>query len=339
VALLFEEARLTRDAMRYGFAVGKVKVLESRALDRAALERLLDARTFADQKRLLADTPYGRYLEPTRTADEVEQALDEALDDAYGFLRQAALPEPVARFFRVRHDFANLKAALKALALDVPANDLLVGHGSVEPEAFLGDLAALPDPLGTTARGILRVPMDGGPEIENLDPMTIDMLVDRAMYAELLGSARRSKSAFLTDLAVVAIDSANVRIIVRARRAGMGSGAIRALFIEGGTVPIDDLVPLTTVRPEEIAKELGRFPALRALGAEALDDPAVLDLAVDGLTAQVLRRGRLAQVGPEPVITYVFAREAEIAALRVLLLGTLAGLDRETVRRRLRVAS
>ena len=41
-------------------------------------------------------------------------------------------------------------------------------------------------------------------------------------------------------------------------------------------------------------------------------------------------------VGPEPVIAYVLAREAEVAALRVLLLGKLAGLDRETLRARLR---
>ncbi|HSK48512.1 MAG TPA: V-type ATPase subunit, partial [Coriobacteriia bacterium] len=97
--LIVEEARLTRDSLRYGFAVGKVKVLETRTLDASAYERLLDAPSFAEQKRLLSETPYGRYLEDAETPDDVEHALDEALENFYGFLKAAALPEPVMRFF------------------------------------------------------------------------------------------------------------------------------------------------------------------------------------------------------------------------------------------------
>jgi V/A-type H+-transporting ATPase subunit C len=49
-----------------------------------------------------------------------------------------------------------------------------------------------------------------------------------------------------------------------------------------------------------------------------------------------VRRVRVVPFGPEPVIAYVMAREAEVVAVRTLLIGRLAGLDRDALRRRLR---
>jgi hypothetical protein len=51
--LFVDETRMTRDAVRHGFAVGAA-VLETRMLDRAAYERLLDAPTLAEQRRIVS---------------------------------------------------------------------------------------------------------------------------------------------------------------------------------------------------------------------------------------------------------------------------------------------
>lgn len=53
----------------------------------------------------------------------------------------------------------------------------------------------------------------------------------------------------------------------------------------------------------------------------------------------MVRRGRVGPVGPEPVISYVLERESEVATLRVLLLGTLGGLDPEVLRRYVRAVN
>lgn len=334
MALLLDEIRLTRDASRYGFAVGKVRVLEARSLDAAAYERLLDARSLAEQKRLLSETPYGRYIESAETAADVETGLAHALDDAYAFLRQAALPDAVVRFFRLRYDFANLKAALKAQTLAADTEGLLTNHGSVPAEAFEGDLSELPEPMGALAQRLLAE-YESSAEAESL---AIDSSVDQAMFAELLKSARASRSSFLTGLARLAIDLANARTLIRAARAGLAAEATVAMLAPGGSMPVAELAPLAELTPREIAERLRRFEPLRKASPEELVDPSSLDVTLDAVTTAALRTGRMGQVGPEPVIAYVFAREAEIAALRVLLLGKLARLDRETVRRRLRHA-
>lgn len=324
MAILVDEVRATREAMRYGFAVGKVRVLETRSLDRAALERLLDAKEFAEQKRLLAETPYARYLEDAQTPAQVERALDEALDGFYGFLEQAALPESVVRFFRLRYDYANLKAALKARALSVPLEGLLLDHGTIDPERFVDATAELPGRLGALAARLADV----------ADASAIDAVVDTAYFAHLVQAARDARSPYLAGIAAIQVDSANVRTLVRGRLAGLDAHAIVPLLIVGGSVGVESLAPLAALPVEQSTREMVRMPALRAMRAEQIADPSTLDPAMDTLVTAALRRGRKAAEGPEPVIAYVMGREAEVRTLRVLLLGRLTGIDNEVLRAR-----
>lgn len=324
-----DEVRMTRDALRYGFAVGKVRVLESRVLDRSAFERLVDAPTFADQRRLLSETVYGRYLEGAKTAEQVEAALDAALEDFYGFLGKAELPEPVSDFFRIRYDYLNLKAALKARMLDAPLHGLLMDHGTVPPEMFAGDLSALPDPLASTAASVKETAAT---------TTVVDALVDQAMFDELGRLARASRSQFLADLAASAVDLANVKTLMRASLAGLPAEEARAMLLKGGSVDADAFESLAGLTPDELAARLVRIRELKGFSAAEIEDAGRLDIELDAVTAAALRRGRRADVGSEPVIAYVMAREAEVATVRTLLLGRLSGLDNETLRSRLRAS-
>lgn len=326
--MLLEETRQTRDALRYGFAVGKVRVLENRMLDQAAFERLLDAPSPTEQLRLLSDTPYGRYLEGARTAEDVERGLDQALDDYYRYLDEAALPAEVTAFFRVRHDFTNLKAALKARLFGVPLKDLLVGHGAIPTEAFEGDLTELPEPLGPIAAELA----------DEAGTAAIDATVDAAMFGELVRLAKKVKNAFLVRIAQLLVDMGNVKTLVRGVYAQLPEERIAELMIPGGTIPPEQLSLLCPVSPSQLGLALSKFEVCRVLSKADLTDPAALDLAVDAVLADELRAGRKVPVGSEPVIAYVFAREIEAATLRMLLLGKLAGIPDKILRARLRAS-
>ncbi len=328
MALFLDEVRLTRDALRYGFAVGKVRVLETRALDRSASERLLDAPSFAEQKRLLSDTPYGRYLESATTAEEVEEGLDAALDGFYRFLKDAELPPAVVRFFRVRPDFRNLKGALKARVVGASLEGLLVPHGTVPLEAFSRDLTELPEPLGLLAQELLAD--------EDAGPAELDRAVDAALFAELGRLAREARSAYLAEIAALMVDLANAKVLIRTRLAGMDPRDIAVLFFDGGKVPVSRFTAIAEMPASEVATALQRVDVFKSVDPAALASADTLDPATDGLLFTLLGRGRRGPEGPEPVIAYVFARETEVATLRVLLLGRLSGIDTETLRARLR---
>lgn len=334
--LLLEEYRNTRDGMRYGFAVGKVRVLETRLLDRSTLERLVDAAGFAEQKRILSETPYGRFMEAASTATEVEAAIDEALDSAYRFLDEAGLPSAVVRFFRLRFDFANLKAALKADALGAGLEGLLGAHGTVPLEAFAEPLDRLPVPLGPLAAELAHS-ADG--EVDDVALMALDAAVDRSMFAALAGTADEVHSPFLKLVARLLIDLANLKTLVRAQAAGIVPARVEAdLLLGGGSVDLRELGRIYRLGRLETLSALERRYRLKGNPLTSADGVLDLDVVVDNALVAAVRRGRRAEPGAEDVIAYVLAREAEAQVLRVALLGKMAGLDSAALHRRMRAS-
>ena len=165
---------------------------------------------------------------------------------------------------------------------------------------------------------------------------TVDAEVDRAMFAELAKLARASKSTFLRELAALQIDIANVKSLLRARLAGTPSEDVLELVLKGGSISRKRLAALYQMPPAEVGAHLASLPLLSGIPAADLADLSRLDVIADNVVVEYLRRARLVPFGAEPVIAYVMGREAEVRAVRTLLIGKLAGLPTEVLRRRLR---
>ncbi len=317
------------EPIRYGYAVGRVRVLEGRMLSGGTYERLLDAPTFTEQKRVLSDSPYGRFLEEAETVEGIERGLDRALDELYGFLVTANLPLPVIRFFRVRYDYANLEARLKAELLGVPVDDLLVGLGTVPVEVIKGPPAQLPAFLRSIHTALAA-------EEHVVTEEQITAAVDLALFEDLRASASSSKSRFLAGLAALMIDLANVKALLRARSKSWRAPDAEALLLAGGTMPASELMKLYPAPVAEIAEALVKRGPLKGVSAERISQLGDFDVLADDLVVRYLKRARMVAAGPEPVIGYVMARQAEVMMLRTLLIGRLSGVPTEVLRRRLR---
>ena len=156
------------------------------------------------------------------------------------------------------------------------------------------------------------------------------------MFEELAAAARQSRSAFLTGLVSLEIDIANIRTFMRARFAGVPAVEALARMLDGGAIRTAELGKLYVLAPAEVATRLAALPALRGISPADLADVSRLDVLADNVLVAYLRKARMVPIGPEPVIAYVMGREAEVAAVRTLLIGRLSGLSTEVLRRRTR---
>ncbi|MDI6691813.1 MAG: V-type ATPase subunit [Anaerosomatales bacterium] len=336
--------KAVKDSVRYGYAVGRVRALETRVLRDPTYERLVDAPTFGEQLRILSDTVYGQYLEGAQTADDVERGIERALESVYELVAELGLPESMVRFFRVRHDFANLRARLKADVLGASVERDLSSLGTVPIEVVTGPVRELPEPLRRVAAEALEAlaALDAdaerrGTEVSTLAKLeTVDRVVERAEYAELASLARASKSDFLGEYVALSVDLANVKRVIRAKRRGAALAEVEPSLLDGGRVPRTRLAAAYALPLEELAERLASEHALRGVQAEDLLALDRLDVATDALAVRMMRAGRAVPLGAEPVVAYVLAREAEVRQLRVLLIGKLAGLGTEELRARLR---
>jgi V/A-type H+-transporting ATPase subunit C len=324
--------RLIADALRYGFAVGRVRVLETRLVPPSTYERLIDARSLAEQCRILTETLYGDYLETARSAEDVERGLDAALADLYtSFLGQANLPASFMAFFLVRRQFEDLKARLKAEALGREPTGGATDQGVIAAWASSGPSGLLIPRVRRAERAIrTALARDDG----TLPAEEIEDAVDRELYWELAAIARDADVAFMSEIVELEVDIANLRVFIRGRRRDAAVGDVRARWLPGGLIPIPSLAVAYRLPLLDAVARLSARRRLPGVGSEVLTDPARFDLAAARLVSQRARAGLRTATGPEPVVGYILEREAEARALRALLIGSLARLPLDRLRER-----
>lgn len=321
-----------RGSLEFGFATGRVRACETRLLGRSHLERLLDTDSLGEQVRILSESVYGGYLDDVSEIADVELALRRASADLLGrFLESANLPVHVVRFLRAFEDYNELRGLLKAEALGLAPDVFLGGLGTVSAEEFAaGRLPAYLASALSAARG--KALLDD----ETLALDRIDQVVDAEMYRALFRQAKAAKSGFLNKMAVVMVDVANVKALVRAKARGLPSDTLAGSFIGGGSLTQESLAGVYRYSAEEAAYMTG-FGVFSKVDPEALFDPARFDVVADTVIARHAREeAMLVAVGPEPVFAYFFLRRVEIAIVRTLLCGMIAGVPRELLRARLR---
>ena len=322
-----------RGSLEFGFATGRVRACETRLLGRSHLERLLDADSLGEQVRILSESVYGGYLDDVSEIADVELALRRASVDLLDrFLESANLPVHVVRFLRAFEDYNELRGLLKAEALGLAPDVFLGGLGTVNAEKFAaGRLPAYLASVLSVVRG--KALLDD----ETLALDRIDQVVDAEMYRALFRQAKAAKSGFLNKMAGIMVDVANVKALVRTKVRGLPSDTLAVSFIAGGSLTQVSLAGVYRYSAEEAAAYMTGFGVFSKVDPEALFDPARFDVVADTVIARHAREeAMLVAVGPEPVFAYFFLRRVEIAIVRTLLCGMIAGVPRELLRARLR---
>ena len=302
--------------------------METRLLTPEKLERLLEAASETEARKLLTECGYAEAL-------PLEEALREHRETLYKELA-AAVPDPrLIELFQLKYDYHNIKAILKA------------ERRGISPEAFLlpggrYDAAQLQSEwqqehmfqVSDTAR---RAAQEAAALLRENDPQGADLRLDAACYDEMRTLAEEMKSNFLQGYVRQLIDAANLRTAVRAARSGSSEVLPRAL-LEGGSVSPHAIMATDPVKLGEMfgAGALGKAVAL---GAAATSGPLMaFEKACDEATEAYLSAARRTPFGEETVLCYLAAVENEITAIRIIMTGRQAGLSSEMIRSRLRQA-
>ena len=311
--------------MKYGFAFGKLAVLGTRVLDEAAIERLIDAPTEDDRLKLLSDYSYGSYLTEGASTAEIELNLDKCLEDSYDWLTDAQLPGELEDFFRVRYDFENLKAYVKARIFDVSI-----------PPLSMHSTETMEDIKLHAQRYLAEFEENG-----NLGQVEVDM--DKEYFSTRFSLAAKSRVAYLTELVCIEATSANVKVALRCAHAVAAGDTdaqealtiIEGAYIGGGPLKIAALKAAFGDSDTTFAERVDRLSALtgsRKLDAKRLMDPSTLDVELSSLEREMIMRGRHMGAGPEVIISFIARSEAEINVLRILFVGLGAGFSKSDVR-------
>lgn len=307
----------------------RLHAMENRLLTPEKQERLLEAANEAEARKLLAECGYAEN-------SPLEEALRLRRESLYKDLSSSIPETRLLDLFRIKFDYHNIKAILKAERRGISPEGLLLSGGRYDAERMQNEWH---QEHRLTASDAARDAAEKAAALlrEN-DPQGADLVLDAACYAEMAALAAETKSGFLQGYVRQLIDAANLRTAVRAARSGSSEVLPRAL-LEGGSVSPHAIMATDPVKLGELfgAGALGKAVAL---GEAATSGGPLMafEKACDEATEAYLSAARRTPFGEETVLCYLAAVENEITAIRIIMTGRQAGLSSEMIRSRLRQA-
>lgn len=315
----------------------RVRAMENDLLTAERMEQLLIAKSDDEVTKLLQSFGYPE-LDVARP-EEMDVALTAArakvLEDLGGGVPDAGYLD----VFKIKYDYHNIKAILKAEAMNADVSGMLADLGRVSVEALYeaiegGGLSVLPGRLGEAAvegREVLSA---------TRDPQLSDIALDKWYFRDLLETADATGSDFLRGYVRVQIDSANLRTLVRTLRMGKNADFLRGVLVEGGDVGLDGLAQVGANGGGGLAELYAptRLADAAEAGVGALRGGPLTEFEkrCDDAVSAYLDDARLVPFGEAPVLSYLAARETEYTNLRIVLMGRGAGIPADVIRARLR---
>lgn len=317
----------------------RIKAMESGLLTRERMEQILDARSDEEVQKILQDCGY----------PELDAADPEAMDAVLAAAREATLSDladgaPDPRYidvFKLKYDYHNAKAILKAEAMDTDPGHMLmdmgrVGAAELQEAMRSGELDNLPPFLASAlaeAKEVLQT---------TRDPQLCDIVLDRWFYRDMDAVAVATGSAFLHGYVQVQIDAANLRTLVRTLRMGKNEEFLRGVLFEGGEIAPDAVLAVSAAKGGGLAELYAptRFQAAAESGARALQGGPLTEFEklCDDVVGDYLAGALFVPFGEAPLVGYLAARETEYTNLRILLMGRGAGIAPDVIRSRLRAS-
>ena len=320
----------------YLHASARVRTLETRMLKKRDLQKMIDAQSFEEAFKVLNDAGIAVGMAP----DDYEKGLTRSLEESYRLVEKLSEDHEVFSIFRFRYDGHNLKTLIKSRRINGDSfRHVLSALGNVSPEelstAFeAGRFTKLEPALVKAAVEATEV------LAKTADPQAVDIIIDKAVLETMAVKADEYDCAFLTDYVTACIDIANIRCAVRIKRMNKDVTFLNKVLAAGGKLDRARLTEAFAKGMEDILAMISASAYGKALepALEDLRNGAALtrfEQSCDVYTASLIARAKTVAFGIEPVIAYLFAKECEIKAARIVLASKAAGVSPEQIDQRL----
>lgn len=316
---------------RYGFATAMVRSLETLMISRGTFLDMANSENLGGAVELLGGSDYSM-LSSAAGIGEMEQMLLDKRAEVRNLFIELMIDEDLVELLRARHDFANMRLAIRRVVTERPIGLDYSDFGSVPAAEFeeifeQENYGRFPEYLQEAVEeAVLGYYSDK-------DIRRIDYAIDRYESQYRIKKAVELKSEFLLSLFRTRVDLTNIRTMMRLKLADRDD---KGLFLSGGFVDVDRFVHGLGVGYEALAPLFFATPyhdvvegGVSYLVAE--ESFLRLERLCEEHTNGFLRSTQPLAAGPQPVIAYFLLKENEIKSLRMVLTCKNNGLDTRLV--------
>ncbi|MBQ8311487.1 MAG: V-type ATPase subunit [Clostridia bacterium] len=323
----------------YLYGSAHVRALENAIIGRDRIARLVEVKDASEAYALLAEAGVTVYRDDGGKALREETLLG-ILKSAYQTVEELAPDDTVLKLWRYPYDCNNVKAAIKTFIRGIDPTPMLFDFGCVNAETVVRMVEAdcftgLPRAMCTAAKEAVDV------YARTKNPQQIDLILDRACYADMCAAAQNAGNAYVLRLVRVKIDLLNLMIAIRILRMNSGEAG-KALFadafIHGGCLSYSFVKELFDGGEDVLWGRLQttEYGVLSDRVAQSDRTLTAVERISDNFWMEMICETKFIPVGLEVMVSFLLAHEYEVKNLRIVLAGKEAGISAVTIRERIR---
>ena len=324
----------------YTYASARIRALENGIIGKDRIAQLAEAASMDELYARLEE--YGVTLVRDEYGVQIEQTLGDILKRALtDVLENVPAPE-LFDFLRYPYDCHNIKSAIKCYLRKLPCADMLFDLGTASacdvatmPET--GNYAALPEEMAKAAPLALQAYEKTG------NPRAIDLILDKACFADMLRCAKQGGEAYHVQLICAQIDLVNLMIclrLVRMESGEQGSLLLEQALLDGGLLDKQALLASYAEGQNAVLYLLNRTPYEKRvrLIAESDGTAAAAERLADDFRMELVRAAKHTTFGAEVLTAYFYAQEYAVKNIRIVIAAKKAGLAAEIIHERIRTS-
>ncbi|MGH4051077.1 MAG: V-type ATP synthase subunit C [Clostridium sp.] len=328
------------DKMDFTQAVARLRVLETRLLNKIKIERMIDSDSADDVLKILQENEYASLMGNVKRAEDYNILLKEELKRVYLLMYEISPESIIVDIMSLKYDYHNIKVILKGRALDKDLSHMLIPVGTVNSEKLKFYMKSMEY---KELNPIMREAIIEAEEVfkETNDPQKIDIILDKYMYLDMLTKAKETKIEFIINYVKRSMDFTNIKSIIRLKKQEKDVDFFNEVILSGGDIDNDVLLRAFNEPIENMAAKFSstKYGEVVRIGLDEYIKTgklSILEKLSENFIMENLKVAKYVAFGADPIFAYIVAKETEIKIIRIIMVGKLNNVDTTVIRERVR---
>lgn len=328
------------DRMDFIQGVTRTRVLENKLLSRAKIDRMIEAKDIEEVFKSLNETDYANSVASIKRSEDYETILSTELTRVYKMMREVSKDPVVVDLLGLKYDYHNLKVMFKEHILKKDLSNVYVPIGTtdfnrVKQDFVEGNFRNIPKDFREAIEAISKDYEATG------DPQRIDIILDRYYFTHLYKMAESTKIPLFINYVKDMIDFINIKTAVRLKKQEKDMSFFEEVILPNGNVDRDAILFSLNDTIDNMIYKFRNTKISGSLlkGLESYKNTnrlSDLEKYMDNYLMEINKPSKYVNFGPEPIFSYIVAKEAEIKTLRIIMVSKLNNVSPDATREKVR---
>ena len=309
------------------YANGRIAVLSTKLFGADKFLRLAECSSLSEALRVLYENGYGNGVTVSNPND-YEQVLKSELDCAMSAIKELCYDKNAVKYLLCKYDYLNAKTLMKGKYAREDYTAYCFDEGSYPKEQM--QEAFVNDDYSAFSKNMAKAcdQIDAEYANGNRSPQIIDKLLDKASFLDMKKYAKRSSTRLIAKLFDWQVNTSNLMLLYRLKKAGYDKEQYADWLIEGASIKKDKLLRLWDNEMVDLPEVYRKFYALCSL------ENATLRLAeqeqIEGRNRKIAEYQDFLTI--QPSVDYFFKKVDETEKIRRVLVDVKNGVDKEKIK-------